>query len=120
MTNIETKIIEPRFWDKRLKRMIPWKEATSIIFTKPSRYVPLEFTGLLDDLGTKIYDGDLLIVGGITCVEGEVRWNQSLTVFEFVNPVNNTPYDLYHDWQTDRKEVIGNRYEGVLKSNFTD
>jgi uncharacterized phage protein (TIGR01671 family) len=65
-----------------------------------------QFTGLLDDNGVKIFDGDLVEVSinGVHLVE----WNDDLCLFQFSD---GTPINSGHSYGVS-KSVTGNIHEG--------
>lgn len=122
------------FW-KKGKRMLSYehlKEATKGMvdvsneeikkrgfrYNKPSPYglfLPLEddelvfmqYTGLKDKNGTKIFEGDIVNMLNITDYPMQIKWNKKWARFIFYNLVDKTEMNLF----TEQCEVIGNIYD---------
>jgi uncharacterized phage protein (TIGR01671 family) len=112
-----------RAWDKELKMMHynaeqayngHWQMNRIMYFGKligNPDYELMQFTGIKDEDGRWIYEGDILLWTGFDCITGEVLNTKGLVMFDrgafYVNDgIANT---LLHTW-TDSK-VIGNVYE---------
>ncbi len=104
--------IKFKFWDKDLKKMCERKPNNGD-FTHPN-IIPLQYTGLKDQNGVEIYEGDIVWYR----VNGEGRSELSNIVFDskqcgyFIKPL--TTYGRLRNLTYSCKKyivVIGNNYE---------
>lgn len=131
--------IEFRFWHLSENKMIDWVWITqnawnsyrgetpiSLLFdfltVKKSEVIILQFTGLKDKNGKKIYEGDF--IKGICIltdsngydnyvkIEGLVNYSNEYSAFSFTNNIK-TPLENYCNfmYQLSEIEVVGNIYE---------
>lgn len=123
--------IKFRFWDKFEKKMVyrylldEWQLGLSSqgsvigfesnfvdiedceILEYPDRFVPLQFTGILDERGEEIYEGDI-VTWEYSAEPQEVFWDNSIGGFSTKH---------YHLWRAIKKvKIIGNIYQ-TLEEN---
>ncbi len=129
-----SRIIKFRAWDKDDKRMIDLTEIAHDSFSiclfhdlcikGKSRfenkaviheYEVMQFTGLLDKNGKEIYQSDWLKVEGGK--KELVIWSDEMC--GFLTKGENGK-DVYYSKVSSKSEVIGNEYEGLLKSGEGD
>ena len=102
-----------RAWLKNIKKMtdVTWftdKEVNCNYIPLPNRddVILMQFTGLFDKNGTKIYEGDILRWNDEK--DGyALAWNETDCCYSFGD------WDLCDDGSIDILEVIGNIYEEV-------
>lgn len=105
--------IKFRVWDKQEKRMMEWNELVQknydigFIFNHSHRFIPSQFTGLLDKNGKEIYEGHIL------------KYGMNQTVVEW--GAEECYEDIAYGWnlytQKDRYEIIGNVFENPELKN---
>ncbi len=102
-----------KVWDKAHKEMLEWKQVKDkMVFTDvdDKNLVFLQYTGILDKNGKKIYENDIVKnrSNGKVYV---VKWNGCSSAF-LMRDVDNQYKSLYFANQSlGRYEVIGNIYE---------
>ena len=67
----------------------------------------MQYTGLKDKNGTKIFEGDIVNMLNITDYPMQIKWNKKWARFIFYNLVDKTEMNLF----TEQCEVIGNIYD---------
>ncbi len=120
--NIDKKTFEFRIWDKEFKKML----SADNIPDNRERYSIIQFTGIIDTNGKKIFDGDI-----VSCHKFTKELGDNLGVTEgekeFIAVINFEPYggvqvildngafmfvwEYEEGWHEESLEVIGNVFE---------
>ena len=106
--------IEFRAWDKRFNTMDYGRGDLLLRINNKDFSEPMQFTGLLDKNGVKIFEGDVVRSYGSSAARGH-KYGDKL--FDHVVEYGNGGFEPFIEcgctssWTIDEYEVIGNIYE---------
>lgn len=110
--------IKFKFWDNELKKICERKPAYNDFNHK--NIIPLQFTGLYDKAGKKVFEGDLLYTKdecpdeGIIESESQVFWNEHTASFHLDNSYSqdkSCSTELWQELNDFEYLVTGNIYQ---------
>ena len=110
--------IKFRAWEKERKEMVSddhwsWFSDSFMPDIESNRHILMQYTGLRDQNGKEIFEGDIVKFANHGKRIGEIKWNDYYTGFQIVNIVNPYQGCLEQELHNglDDCEVIGNIYE---------